>query len=189
MKYPHELKGGLYHPVWNAGKLKLETYIVFELIRQDREGGGLAIGCAKDLQPVWVKEGNNYVEALSVEIFVQEMSKRCCVAYGCQESDKIDRKEAFWKYLDEDIVQANMSGAGYILQFDGNLWAGPDIIPGDPHKQNRNGKMFQEFLERHPQLSVINSLALCEGLITRSRIKNGVKELISLLFAIEFYHL
>ena len=37
--------------------------------------------------------------------------------------------------------------------------------------------MFQEFLERHPQLSVINSLALCEGLITRSRIKKGVKEL------------
>ena len=100
----------------NAGNLKLENYIVFELIRQDREGGGLAIGCAKDLQPVWVREGNDYVEALSVEIFVQKMSIRCCVAYGCQESDKIDRKEAFWKYLDEDVVQANMSGAGYILQ-------------------------------------------------------------------------
>ena len=42
----------------NAGKLKLENYIVFELIGQDREGGGLAIGCAKDLQPVWVREGS-----------------------------------------------------------------------------------------------------------------------------------
>ena len=60
----------------NAGKLKLENYIIFELIRQNREGGGLAIGCAKELQPVWVREGNDFVEALSVEIFVKSMTKR-----------------------------------------------------------------------------------------------------------------
>ena len=63
----------------NAGKLKFDNYIVFELIRQNREGGGLAIGCAKELQPVWVREGDDYVEALSVEIFVRKMTIRCCV--------------------------------------------------------------------------------------------------------------
>ena len=60
----------LNRPYRNAGKLKLENYIVFELIRQDREGGGLAIGCAKDLQPVWVREGNDYVEALSILFYI-----------------------------------------------------------------------------------------------------------------------
>ena len=160
-----------------AGKLKFENYIVFELVRQNKEGGGLAIGCCKELQPVWVREGNDYVEALSVEIIVQNMSIRCCVAYGCQENENVDRKERFWKYLDEDVFQANMSGSGFILQFDGNLWAGEKIVPGDPHQQNRNGRLFQEFLERHPQLSVVNSMSLCEGLITRSRTKNGAKEL------------
>ena len=161
----------------NAGNMKFDNYIVFELVRQSKEGGGLAIGCAKELQPVWVREGSDYVEAMSVEIFVRNMTIRCCVAYGCQENDNIERKEAFWKYLDEDVFQSNMSGSGFILQFDGNLWAGPDIVPGDPHKQNRNGRLFQEFLERHPQLSVVNSLPLCDGLITRSRLKAGVKEL------------
>ena len=136
------------------------------------------------MQPVWVREGNDFVEALSVEIFVKSMTIRCCIAYGCQENENIERKEEFWKYLDEDVSRANTSGSGFILQFDGNLWAGTEIIPGDPHKQNRNGKLFKEFLNRHPQLTVVNSLALCEGLITRSRVKNGTKELSVLDFFI-----
>ena len=40
-----------------SGRLKLENYIIFELIRQTRAGGGLALGCAKELQPVWLREG------------------------------------------------------------------------------------------------------------------------------------
>ena len=46
----------------------------------------------------------------------------------------------------------------------------------DPLPQNRNGRLFKEVLERNPHLSVVNSLSLCEGLITRSRVKNGEKE-------------
>ena len=104
------------------------------------------------------------------------MKIRCCIAYGCQENEVIVRKEAFWKYLDEDVAQANISGSGFILHFDGNLWAGKNIIPGDPRPQNRNGRLFEEFLERNPHLTVVNSLSECEGLITRSRTKNGEDE-------------
>ena len=50
--------------------------------------------------------------------------------------------------------------------------AGCDIIPGDPRHQNRNGKLFKEFLERNPHLSVVNALPQCEGLITRSRFRD-----------------
>ena len=161
----------------DAGRLKLENYIIFELIRKDKDGGGLALGCAQELQPVWLREGSNQVEAMSVEIFVRNMKMRCCIAYGPQENENIEKKEEFWKYLDEDVLQATASGSGFILHFDGNLWAGGEIIPGDPRPHNRNGKLFQEFLERHPHLSVANALPQCEGLITRSRRKNGVLEL------------
>ena len=109
------------------------------------------------------------MEALSIEIFVKKMRIRCCVAYGCQECDSIEKKEAFWTFLDEEVLEADNSESGFILHFDGNLWAGSNIIPGDPRQQNRNGKLFQEFLERHPHLTVLNSLPLCEGLITRRR--------------------
>ena len=56
------------------------------------------------------------------------------------------------------------------------MWAGSDIIPGDPRKQNKNGKMFEEFLKRNPNLTVVNSLPQCKGLITRSRIKENKTE-------------
>ena len=159
----------------NVGKLKLQNYITFELVRQSRDGGGgLALGCAKELQPAWVREGDDQVEALSVDIFVKSMKIRCCVAYGCQETDLKERKDAFWNYLDIDVVEADNSESGFVLHFDGNLWAGEEIVPGDPRPQNRNGKLFQNFLERHPHLTVVNALPECEGLITRTRVCNGV---------------
>ena len=161
----------------DVGKLKLNNYIIFELVRQNRDGGGgLALGCDTDLQPAWLREGNDEVEALSVEIFVRNMKIRCCVAYGCQENDKVERKEAFWTYLDEEVILADNSESGFVLHFDGNLWAGNEVIPGDPRPQNKNGKMFQDYLERHPHLQVVNTLPQCDGLITRSRLCNGVLE-------------
>ena len=59
---------------------------------------------------------------------------------------------------------------------DGNLWADSNIIPGDPRKQNRNGKKFQNFLKEHQNITVVNSLPLCQGLITRNRNKDGIIE-------------
>ena len=52
---------------------------------------------------------------------------------------------------------------------DGNLHAGSDIIKNDPNPQNQNGKMFVQFLRRNTSLTVVNSLSICEGLITRKR--------------------
>ena len=36
--------------------------------------------------------------------------------------------------------------------------------------------LFCEFLERNPQLIVVNTLDLCEGLITRKRVLENTKE-------------
>ena len=141
----------------DAGKLKIENYDVFELVRKSRDGGGgLALGCMKELQAAWVREGDDQVEALSVDIFFKNLKIRCCVAYGCQESDLVARKEAFWNFLDEEVLYADQADAGFILHFDGNLWAGTDIVPGDPRKQNRNGKMFLLFvIVSSPTISVL----------------------------------
>ena len=157
----------------NCGKLKLDNFIIYELVRQNRDGGGLALGVAKELNPAWVREGDDTVEALSVEISVKSMKIRCCASYGCQENELIERKEKFWNYLDEEVFFAEQSGAGFVLHFDGNLWAGKELVPGDPRQQNRNGKMFEEFLDRHPHLSIVNALPECEGLITRRRLRDG----------------
>ena len=122
-----------------SGKIKFDNYIVFEKVRKTKvNGGGLAIGCVKELNPTWVREGEEEVEALSIDIFVQNMKIRCCVAYGCQENEEKEKKDLFWSYLDEEVSEASNTRAGLIIQFDGNLWAGDKIVPNDPRSQNKN---------------------------------------------------
>ena len=168
----------------DCGKLKFDNYIIYESVRQNRDGGGgLALGVIKELHPAWVRDGGD-VEALSVNISLKNLQIRCCVAYGCQESDATEKKEAFWKYLDEEVLLADQAGTGFVLHFDGNLWAGEDLVLGDPRPQNRNGKLLQEFLKINPHLTIVNSLPLCKGLITRSRLCDGKQELSVLDFFI-----
>ena len=82
----------------DEGKLKVDNYSIFEKVRESRDGGGgLAIGCEKDLHPVWVREGEEDVETLSIEISVKAMKIRCVIGYGCQENDKIDKKKEIFR--------------------------------------------------------------------------------------------
>ena len=50
-----------------------------------------------------------------------------------------------------------------------NCHLGREMIKNYVNVQNSNGKLFAHFIERLPQLTIINSLPLCEGLITRMR--------------------
>lgn len=82
-----------------AGQFQLEGYKIFEQVRETLSvgrggvGGGLALGCLSVLKPVLVRDGGNTVEALSIIITVRQMKIRCCVAYGCQEYDKSEKRK------------------------------------------------------------------------------------------------
>ena len=154
----------------HQGKLKLENtsnYVIYELNRKDKNGGGLAIGVMERLKPVWISEGDDNTEVLVFEIDVSGFKIRCVGGYGPHEYDLIEKKKAFLGRLTSEVEDAQENETGFILQMDGNLWAGSDVIKDDPNPCNANGKLFKEFLKRHPHLKVVNSLDLCEGLITR----------------------
>ena len=54
----------LKHP----GKIKIETnFVIFELNRKERNGGGIAIGVKEELKPVLISEGDDTTEILEVE--------------------------------------------------------------------------------------------------------------------------
>ena len=60
-----------------------------------------------------VRGGHDQAEALPVEIFVSKMKIRCCVPYGPQESDTVEKKEAFWTFLDEEVIETDQSESGF----------------------------------------------------------------------------
>ena len=83
------------------------------------------------------------------------------------------------------MAAAKNRSTGVILQMDANMWAGAELIPGDPNKQNSNGTLFESFRTRNPHLVCVNSQQLCDGIITRIRkTKNGLEQSILDVFIV-----
>ena len=89
--------------VSRSGRIKTPSshkYTWYEMHRSpDSEkgvkGGGLAIAVINHLNPSWISEGNDEIEALTVEIWVEGFPVRLICGYGPQEYDKKERKETF----------------------------------------------------------------------------------------------
>ena len=122
----------------------LINYQTFELKREKERdcggkglgGCGVAIGALHDLNPVLYRQGDDDAECLSVIVKTVSMDVLCVVGYGPQLTDNNDRKDKFWRYLDEEAKTAEEKNFGIIMQIDSNAWAGGNIIPGDPNLQN-----------------------------------------------------
>ena len=95
-----------------AGSLKLDGFISYEHTRLNGEGGGLALFEKKELNPAFVRDGGQEVEALTVDLHVKQMTISCSTAYGPQESDTLKKKQLFWAYLSEVAVSAEKEGEG-----------------------------------------------------------------------------
>ena len=53
-------------------RLKMDKYIIFERVRTSQDGaGGIMLGAKKELYPMWVREGKDDIETLSVDITVE----------------------------------------------------------------------------------------------------------------------
>ena len=154
-----------------------DHFNIFYLNRQNSQGGGLALGVHKEIESTLVREGNDETEMLSVQAVLGKIPVRIIVAYGPQENAPVLKKQSFWEAIEKEVCEADIEGHGVLLQMDGNLHAGGNIVKGDPNPMNKNGKLFVEFLERNKSLNVINSLNECEGVITRRRtLENKTEE-------------
>ena len=81
---------------------------------------------------------------------------RIIVGYGVQENAPKEKKDKFWEFIETEVAHAEVEGQGVIIQMDGNLHAGKDLIKDDPNQQNTNGKLFINFLKRNSTLKVDN---------------------------------
>ena len=147
--------------------MKFEIFI-YEQIRSNKEGGGVALCALKELNPAYVCDGGDEVEAITVDIHLKTMSISVTSAYGPQNSAPGTKKEAFWTYLTDQASRAKETGKGFILQGDLNAWLGSELLPGDKKPQNSNGKMLQNFMKEN-NLICVNCLPFSKGLVTRTR--------------------
>ena len=117
------------------------------------------------------------MECLSVQVEAGRQEIVVVCGYGPQVYSSPDRKDKFWEYLDREVQEAAREDKMLVIQMDSNCWLGGDIIPGDPNKTaNSNGKLFQKILQRIKNMHLVNSMSLCEGVITRQRVTEILNE-------------
>ena len=134
---------------------------------------------------MWVSEGDDESEYISVEIKLDNLNVRVVCGYGPQMNDKIERKLKFWSDMDYQVSEASNNNSGIIIQMDSNAHVGESIITDDKNEMNKNGELLRDFLNRNPTLSVINGTELCVGTITRRReTKTRTEEAILDLFIV-----
>ena len=68
--------------------------------------GGVSVSAIKELKPVFVSDGGEKAEAITIDIHVKDMTLSVISAYGPQESATAERKIAFWTYLTEEAHRA-----------------------------------------------------------------------------------
>ena len=148
----------------------LKDFQVYYKSRQESQGGGLAIGVNKNLESTFINEGDEETEVMSIVVDVGKVRIRVLVGYGVQENAPKEKKEKFWAFIENEVIEAESEGQGILIQMDGNLHAGNQLVKNDPNPQNTNGKLFMQLLQRNKSLAVVNSMSICEGTITRRRI-------------------
>ena len=95
-------------------------FVVYEKVRNKKAGGGVAIAAKKDLNPILIFEGEEDVEALTIDIHPKNIIISCTSAYGPQLRDTPEKKSNFWKFLDKVADSAWEEGKGFYLQGDLN---------------------------------------------------------------------
>ena len=85
--------------------------------------------------------------------------------------------------MDEECSLAEITGAGLILELDGNCKIGPKYLKGDKHPMLPNGRLFLDVIKRN-NLTIVNTTNLCEGLVTRSRKTTKLNEESSIDFVV-----
>ena len=130
------------------------AFQMYYLSRRNSGGGGLIMGVDKNLESTQIREGDDEIEVISVQIIVEDLPLRIILGYGPQENADAQKKEKFWVFLEREINEAE--GEGIILQMDGNLHAGNTLIKDDPNPQNMNGKLFMDFLREKIQLLLLS---------------------------------
>ena len=131
--------------------LKMDSFIIFEKVRVNKGGGGVAIAAKTELNPVLLSEAGGDIDALNIDINTKNISIAGTSAYGPLNSASAETKTKFWNYFQTAASSARNTGQASILQGDLNATLGSTIIPGHKNPTNYNGRLFEQYLLQNKQ--------------------------------------
>ena len=153
------------------GIIRLKGYQIFEKIRRGGNGGGLLTAADENLNPVLISTGKyEDSEIITVQVEVGKYNIRVINGYGPQENEYCkDEIYKFWQEVEEEILDAKDNECLVAIQIDANAKVGKDKIRNDPNTVSANGKILLDICERQ-NLTILNTMDLCKGVITRERV-------------------
>ena len=81
----------------------------------------------------------------------------------------------FWQEIEEEVTNARDDDCMIILQLDANAKIGKENLTNDPNNVTPNGKILLDIVERQ-NMTIVNTLMLCKGVITRERVTTNKTE-------------
>ena len=108
---------------------------IFEVIRENRNGGGLLTAVSDALSPMLVSPKERESEMMTVQIKVNGINIRIINAYGPQEGNAQYNDEIlkFWEDLEDEIITAYVNDCAIVVQLDANAKIGTKYIQNDFH--------------------------------------------------------
>ena len=159
------------------GNIKLGGYQIFEKLRKGGNGGGLLTAAEENISPVLVSTGKyDESEILTIQVKVGQCNIRIINGYGPQEDEcKKEYIYKHWQEVEEEIVAAKDNECLVVLQTDANAKIGKEYLKNDPNNTSANGKILLQLCKRQ-NLTILNTLDTCKGVITRERATvNGIE--------------
>ena len=111
---------------------------------------------------------SSQLEILVVQVRVGEFNLRVINSYGPQEDSNLNEITDFWQKIEAEVINAKVDECLVLLQLDANAKVGHQVIKNDPHSTSGNGQILIDLVTRQ-NMFIVNSLPLCQGVITRDR--------------------
>ena len=123
---------------------------------------------------------NETVNMIGIRLEVGDMGIRLYTAHLKQQSTN-SREEIAYQFdeIKNQFHSANMGREGMLMIFDSNVHVGTEGVGACKDIQDAGGKMLMSIVKEEG-LTVVNNLALCEGVVTRVDPRNGTKSTIDL---------
>ena len=153
--------------VSNPGLIKIPNFCQsYELISQEKKGGGLYISTNSLHDTCLIEKGNDEYQFITLQIDCKNISWRLLLTNGHQENEPESKRKRFFQETETQINNATISNTPIFWVGDLNGKLGQNYIKGHDHQTTRNDELIIDIIKKY-SLMLLNSPSIYSGLWTQ----------------------